>query len=194
VRIGKRTRQLLCSFKCPLAIAPRGMHKKPTRELRRVGVGFDGGREADTALMLAGSIGRGAGAELHLCGVVDDRVPPIPWPALLAGRAAIPRWEETVLAQMNGLRELAVDRAGATGASAQTEILRGRPADALLELSEKVDLLVIGSRHWGGAARLLLGSTGEALAHDSACPLLVVPRPSAEPPPQPQQRAKVVHQ
>jgi nucleotide-binding universal stress UspA family protein len=178
VRIGKRTRQLLCGFKSPLAIAPRGIHKTPKDGLRRIGVGFDGAREADAAVMLAGSIARAAGAELHLCGVVDDRVPPIPWPALTAGRAGIPSWEETVLAEMEGLRELAVSRARATGASVQTEILRGRPADALTGLSEKVDLLVIGSRHWGPVARLLLGSSGEALAHDASCPLLVVPRPA----------------
>jgi nucleotide-binding universal stress UspA family protein len=79
---------------------------------------------------------------------------------------------------MDALREFGLSGARATGADAQTEVLRGRPADALLRLSEKVDLLVIGSRRWGPMARLLFGSTGEALAHDGACPLLVVPRPA----------------
>jgi nucleotide-binding universal stress UspA family protein len=83
-----------------------------------------------------------------------------------------------VRSKMDGLRELCDSRAKDTGVEAQTDILRGRPADALLELSERVDLLVIGSRHWGPVARLLLGSTGEALAHDAACPLMVVPRPA----------------
>jgi len=31
VRIGKRTRQLLCQFECALAVAPRGMHVDPGR-------------------------------------------------------------------------------------------------------------------------------------------------------------------
>jgi len=57
------------------------------------------------------------------------------------------------------------------------EVARGRPASALLELSRGVDLLVIGSRRWGMVARLVLGSTGEALLHDAECPVLVVPRP-----------------
>jgi nucleotide-binding universal stress UspA family protein len=61
--------------------------------------------------------------------------------------------------------------------AAHVEVNRGRPAAALSKLAERVDLLVIGSRRWGTVARLLLGSTGEALAHHSACPLLVVPRP-----------------
>jgi nucleotide-binding universal stress UspA family protein len=178
VRIGKRTRQLLCHFKSALAIAPRGMHSQPAHDVKRIGVGFEGGRESDAALALAGSIACAAGAELHLCGVVDDRVPPIGWSALAPGGAAVSRWEETVLAEMDALREFGLDGARATGASAQAEVLRGRPADALLKLSERVDLLVIGSRRWGPIARLLLGSTGEALAHDAACSLLVVPRPA----------------
>jgi nucleotide-binding universal stress UspA family protein len=176
VRIGKRTRQLLSGFKSALAIAPRGMHDKPTPQLRRIGVGFDGGGESDAALALAGSIARAAGAELHLCSVVDDRLPLIPWPVGSTNPAAT-RWEETVLAEMDALRDFGLSGARATGASARTEVHRGRPADALLKLSEAVDLLVIGSRRWGPVARLLLGSTGEALAHDAACPLLVVPRP-----------------
>jgi nucleotide-binding universal stress UspA family protein len=42
------------------------------------------------------------------------------------------------------------------------------------------DLLVIGSRRWGALAGLLLGGTGEALAHGAYCSLLFVPRPEAE--------------
>jgi nucleotide-binding universal stress UspA family protein len=57
------------------------------------------------------------------------------------------------------------------------DVALGRPADALLAFSEHVDLLVIGSPRWGTTARLLLGSTGEALMHDAACPVLAVPRP-----------------
>ena len=62
VRIGKRSRQLLCHFKCALAIAPRGMHSRPLQELRRIGVGYDGGPESEAALSLAGSIAGAAGA------------------------------------------------------------------------------------------------------------------------------------
>lgn len=178
VRIGKRSRQLLCHFKSALAIAPRGMHSRPVQELRRIGVGYDGGPEADAALALAGSIAVAAGAELHVCGVVDDRLPPIGWSALATGRAAVPRWEDAVLAETASLRELALGGTKSIGANAYAEVLRGRPADALLKLSAETDLLVIGSRRWGAVARLLLGSTGEAVAHDAACPLLVVPRPA----------------
>ena len=61
------------------------------------------------------------------------------------------------------------------------EALSARPAHALLELGADVDLLVIGSRRWGAVARLLLGSTGEVLMHDAACPVIVVPRAHSGP-------------
>jgi nucleotide-binding universal stress UspA family protein len=72
-----------------------------------------------------------------------------------------------------------VDATKALDAKVGAEVLRGRPADALLALSGDVDLLVIGSRRWGPATRVLLGSTGEALLHGAACPVLAVPRPAS---------------
>jgi nucleotide-binding universal stress UspA family protein len=177
VRIGKRTRQLLCHFRCALGVAPRGIRKRADQRIRRIAVGYDGGPESDAALAVAGSIALAAGADLQVCGVVDDRVPPIGWSPLGTGGAAVPRWEEAVLAEVASLRELALTAIRLIGTKAEAEVLRGRPADALLRLSSEADLLVIGSRRWGAVARLLLGSTGEALAHEAACPLLVVPRP-----------------
>lgn len=43
VRIGKHTRQLLCQFDCPLAIAPRGFSKRGQTGFARIGVGYDDG-------------------------------------------------------------------------------------------------------------------------------------------------------
>ena len=175
VRIGKRTRQLLQNLDCALAIAPRGLHDKEPLELKRIGVGFDGGGESYAALALAGSIARAAGAELRLCSVVDDRTRPLSLEAVVG--AGMDRWEETIQAEMDARRDFGLARAREIGVPVLAQVARGRPADALLALSHEVDLLVIGSRRWGPVARLLLGSTGEALAHDAACPLLVVPRP-----------------
>ena len=85
-------------------------------------------------------------------------------------------WSELTEPMVDSLRARAQAAADATGADVAVEVSRGRPADALMELSEQADLLVIGSRRWGVATRVLLGSTGEALLHDASCPVLVVPR------------------
>jgi nucleotide-binding universal stress UspA family protein len=178
VRIGKRTRQLLCHFRCALAVAPRGLSSAPERGLSRVGVGYDGSEESGAALSLAGSMAVAAGAKLSVRGVVDDRLPGVGWPGF--GRDQLmSMWWELTEPMVESLRGRAQAAADATGADVTVEVSRGRPADALMELGEQADLLVIGSRRWGAASRVLVGSTGEALLHDAACPVLVVPRPAA---------------
>lgn len=173
VRIGKRTRQLLCNLECALAVAPRRLHADPP-PLRRIAVGYDGGPEADAALAVAASIADGAGAELLVRAVVDDRLPGRAWSAL-SGLLGV-TWHEVIQDEMERIRDQAAASARSAGVRPVVTVERGRPADALLALSETVDLLVIGSRRWGPTARLLLGSTGESLMHDAACAVLAVPR------------------
>jgi nucleotide-binding universal stress UspA family protein len=177
VRIGKRTRQLLSHFDCPLAVAPRGFRDRDRAVIERVGVGYDGGPEAQAALELGASIAAAAGARLEVDAVVDDRVPSIAWSRFAHGGAEHPRWEDAVLGEIERRRVEAEAAAREVGVPGHVQIKRGRPADALLELSGSVDLLLVGSRRWGPVSRVLLGSTGEALLHDCACPVLVVPRP-----------------
>jgi len=59
-----------------------------------------------------------------------------------------------------------------------TDVTVGSASAELEDLSRSVDLLVIGSRRWGAIARVVNGSTGEALLHGGACcPVVLVPRP-----------------
>jgi nucleotide-binding universal stress UspA family protein len=176
IGIGKRTRQLLCHFRCALAVAPRGMSTHRALRLARVGVGYDGSPEAEAALALAGSIAAAAGAMISVRGVVDDRVPGLAW-SRYAREQLMGMWSELLAPEVESLRVKAQAAADATGASVEVDVRRGRPADELRELGEGVDLLVIGSRRWGATARVLLGSTGEALLQDARCPVLLVPRP-----------------
>jgi nucleotide-binding universal stress UspA family protein len=175
VQIGNRTRQLLGEFKCALAVAPRGLHADPP-PLRRIGVGYDGGPEADAALALAASIALAAGAEVRVQAVVDDRPPPFAHSRL--GGIFGAQWDDLIESEMAGIGQQATAAARPTGAKVDVTVGRGRPSDALLKLSETVDLLLIGSRRWGPTKRLLLGSTGEALMHGASCPVLAIPRPS----------------
>jgi nucleotide-binding universal stress UspA family protein len=173
VRIGRRTRQLIGEAAFPLVIVPRSLHHRSPKRLARIGVGYDHYPEAEAALAFADSLASTADASLHVRGVVDDR-PVGRSPA--ATRTVFPEWETFVEAEVDALRGQVSQAAAATRASTTYDTVRGRPADRLLELGRRVDLLVIGSRRWGVAARVLLGSTGEALVHDAACPVAIVPR------------------
>ncbi|MGO9496454.1 MAG: universal stress protein [Solirubrobacteraceae bacterium] len=177
VRIGSRTRQLLSHSRCALAVAPRGLSEQPARRLTRIGVGYEGAPESEAALALAGALAVSAGATLWVRAVIDDRVPMVGWQSAVREQM-LAMWDELLAPNIAALLERTQSASEATGAElAEVDVRRGRPADALMELCEQVDLLVIGSRRWGGAARVLLGGTGEALMHDATAAVLVVPRP-----------------
>lgn len=177
VRIGKRTRQLLDDAHCALAVAPLGMRTQPSRELRRIGVGYDGSRESQAALTLAAAMAVGSGAEIHLCGVVDDRVRSIGWSRLGGIAGDTDEWDELVKTSEKRLTAQLQAARQNLDCPVTSETRRGRPADALLELANDVDMIVIGSRRWGPPARLILGSTGESLLFHATCPVMVSPRP-----------------
>lgn len=58
--------------------------------------------------------------------------------------------------------------------SLRREVVKGRPAQVLLEHSAGARLLVVGARGRGNAAGFLLGSTSQALIHRAGCPVAVV--------------------
>lgn len=55
-----------------------------------------------------------------------------------------------------------------------TLVLTGAKMPALIDLSEKADMLVLGRRGAGGLRGLLLGSTSSTLLHHAHCPVAVV--------------------
>jgi nucleotide-binding universal stress UspA family protein len=175
-RIGKRTRQLLDHFDCALAVAPRGLQQRSPIRFRRIGVGYDGGPESEAALVLARSIALACDAELHIRGVVDDRIPVLVRSAL--GGTLSPVWRDVIEEADQRLQEQIRAATHGDDSAVNSHVVRGRPADVLSALSGQVDLLVIGSRRWGTAARVVLGSTGEALLQDAGCAVLAVPRPA----------------
>ncbi|BBX55027.1 hypothetical protein MSHO_03720 [Mycobacterium shottsii] len=61
------------------------------------------------------------------------------------------------------------------------ELSSQSPVPALVELSRKADLVVVGSRGQGLVKRMLLGSVSTGLVHHAHCPVAVVP--SEVPPP-----------
>lgn len=75
------------------------------------------------------------------------------------------------------LSEAAFTIARATGARAEVAVTPGRATDALYELCDRVDLLVIGSGRTPPPGRILFGDTGDALLRDAPAPVLVAPRP-----------------
>jgi nucleotide-binding universal stress UspA family protein len=68
-----------------------------------------------------------------------------------------------------------VARFAARGLSASWVVMRGQPADAIVDIarSEACDLIVLGSRGLGALEGALLGSVSEAVADRAPCPVLI---------------------
>ena len=58
----------------------------------------------------------------------------------------------------------------------ERRVVEGRPAAVLVDESRDADLLVVGSRGYGGFTGLLLGSVSQQCAHHAACPVVIVHR------------------
>jgi len=159
---------------CPVAVAPRGYDAPTDGPLRRIGVGYDGGPESGHALLLADMLARRTGAHLHLLSVIST---PIDYTTIGAFDS---EWVEQQRAEAETVLGEAL---GGLDVEASGETVLGFASDELTELSHRVDLLVVGSRAWGPARRILLGSTAATLIRGAGCPVLVVPRgaPTGQP-------------
>ncbi|MFD2471760.1 universal stress protein [Amycolatopsis silviterrae] len=83
-------------------------------------------------------------------------------------RAAVEEHEHELLAQrLAGWQEKYPD------VVVERVVRAGRPAEVLLDLADRAQLLVVGSRGRGGFSGLALGSTSQALISYALCPVLV---------------------
>jgi len=157
---------------CPTGFATRA--STPQRIL----VGFDGSPEATDAFSYARRLGEATGASLRVVTVIDPL-------AVSAGA-----YESMVYLPED--RELIVERTRedsrerlaalvADAAGAEIEVVDGDPAMVLCDMSRAVDLLVLGSRHWGPIARLVVGSTAEHVVRHAHCSVILVPRRAEQP-------------
>jgi nucleotide-binding universal stress UspA family protein len=138
----------------------------------RIVVGVDGSPESRAAL-------RWATAEAKLRGAALEAVYVWEMP-LIAGRDAPP-----LMVPVEELRDDAASMLASVLAEEAPDVgitqtvVEGNAADALVDLSDGADMLVVGSRGHGGFAGLLLGSVSSQCSHHAGCPLVII-RPGAD--------------
>ncbi len=173
--------RLLSGSPCPVAVAPRGLAER-SAELSSIAVAYDGSAESDLALGLACELAEASSSKLTLIAVTGRYLPLASaaaaaqgWAAYASDEAAMAsarRYAEKLLA---GGRERVP--AGVEAASELVEELD--PGAALLEASQRFDLLLIGSRGYGPLGRVLLGGVSSHVIRGASCPVIVTPRPAS---------------
>lgn len=169
--IGSVADGLLHGAPCEVIVAPRGHAEEEHGPFRTIAVAYDDTSEAKAALARAEAIALDCRATIV---VFTVSAPPAVVPGAAGYTPAIPPEAGAIVTRtVRGVDE----RLAATGRA-----LSGVPGPAIAEACEEAgaDLLVSGSRHYGPVLRVLLGSVSTQLAHKAACPVLVVPRPSAD--------------
>jgi nucleotide-binding universal stress UspA family protein len=137
-------------------------------ESARIVVGIDGSDNAKQALRWAVKQAGYTGASLDVVGAWE-------FPATY-GWVAIPN-EDYDLA---GFAQKALDEAiadvfsGDVPASVSSRVIQGHAAEVLVEASKGAELLVVGSRGYGGFADALLGSVSTYCVHHAHGPVTVV--------------------
>jgi nucleotide-binding universal stress UspA family protein len=174
---GTTADQVLRAAPCAMAVAPPGYAARDAAAgTGIVGAAVDGGEETERIARIAARIARGAKAKLRLLTVIERRYTQGP---LYAGNLGY----RSLRAAMTSAAEEALQRgtaAAGAGVDVEGRLSEGAPAKQLIAESGEVDLLVVGSRGFGPLRRVVLGTVGSAVLRGAACPVLVLPRRTAE--------------
>ena len=141
-------------------------------------VAFDGSKDSVKAIDFGCSLAEKYGSTLVVAHVYSPALPPY------TGATPMPMPE----VELEGVAELSKERARgaladgiklaeAHGVKAKGELLEaGSTVQAIVEFaaSEKVDLIIVGTRGMTGFKKLILGSVSSGLVGHSECSVLVV--------------------
>jgi nucleotide-binding universal stress UspA family protein len=142
---------------------------------KRIVVGTDGSASAEEAVRQAARLARATGATLL---AVTAHHPPDP--------RQIARWIQEAPAEVapritgTAAAEEALDRArelaAGEGATVETRLEEGDPAEVLISVAERegADLIVVGNKGMSGVRRFLLGSVPNKVSHHAPCDVLIV--------------------
>jgi nucleotide-binding universal stress UspA family protein len=179
--LGSVAQRLCHGSRCAIAVAPHGYADEAEHALKDVAVAFDGSAEAEAALTAARALAETAGAKLTLFTVVEPISPSLGRWIPLGGATAggMVEYEDAVQRQWMAAGQL-VERAAndlPERLVAAPRLLSGDPATRIAEEARSgFDLLVMGSRGYGAAGRVLLGSTSAAVVAGASRPVLITPR------------------
>jgi nucleotide-binding universal stress UspA family protein len=170
---GSTAERLLHGSPCPVAVAPKNYAHLTAREPGIIGIGYDGSDSAQHALETAHRIAAATGARLRVIRAFRPLAYDVP------PTKGVPVGG---VSYNDKLRDLASENLTEAVAELDGEP-RGEPffavgdaAKILVEASEDLGLLVLGSRGYGPLHSVLVGGVAGRVVRDAGCPVLVLPR------------------
>jgi len=174
--LGDVGRAVLHGAPCAVAVAPRGYAEREARRPAQVAVGYDASPEGRAALEVAMRSAKSDPVRPALTLVHAWDLPPV----VTSAPTYVPNLEQ-LNADEREAAQRTLDRGLAVAGPTATGLLEhGRPDQVLRDVAERFDLLVVGSRGFGPARRVALGSTSDRLIHRTSIPVVVVPRPAED--------------
>ena len=167
---GSTGERLLHGSPCPVAIVPSGY--VDAGPIRTVGVGYDASDESEAALAAAYQAARRFDAGLRIVRIFDATR--VGTPALMTIPGYVTDHENHEAQQRESLDEAVAALPG--DVRVETGFVSGGAGHELAAQSERVDLMLVGSRGYGPRAAVLLGSVTHTLLRKAACPVVVLPR------------------
>jgi nucleotide-binding universal stress UspA family protein len=169
--VGSTAAAVVSHAHCPVAVVRARRTVAEVPDTGPVVVGIDGSPTSEQAIAVAFEEASLRGVPLIALHAWSD----ITYDDMYGTAGFVAEWESI---QEGEQRLLAQRLAGwqekYPNVDVQRRLVRDRPRHALLDESEKAQLVVVGSRGRGGFRGMLLGSTSQALVHYAQCPVLVV--------------------
>lgn len=136
-------------------------------DVKPVIVGVDGSKDSGRALKWAADYAEKMGAPVSA--VITWEV------STLYGDTIGGKWDDTAVEQKHRevLDKVVADTLGA-GASVDVRVEKGNASEVLVRASRDAQLVVVGSRGYGGFKGMLLGSVSQHLVSHAHCPVLVM--------------------
>jgi nucleotide-binding universal stress UspA family protein len=146
-----------------------------TDTITNILVPVDFSPHAEHAFTYATTLAERFGAKLALLYVVDDSFVTGGWSSEIYV-PNVPELMENLIADAD--RRLATLKASAAalGLAAETAVIRGRPAHAIVEHAKNggFDLIVMGTHGRTGVSHVVMGSVAERVLRKAPCPVLTV--------------------
>jgi nucleotide-binding universal stress UspA family protein len=174
VLLGSTSERLVHGAPCPIAVVPHGW--QAGGGIKTIGVAFVDTPEGHDALKGAVAVARRAGALLRVLSAAKEKG----FSKTFGGGDAMTEavtYADVASADRVGAEhsaEAAV--AGASDIEIDYDVSVGDPGDFLVAASERLDLLICGSRGYGPARAVMLGGVSRRVTAEAQCPVIVLAR------------------